>query len=104
MHIVVLIMTKHVREANNIATQLIERKLIACANIVRDVKSVFRWKGKVDAADEELLILKSRQECLNDIVETVKSIHSYEIPEIIALPILDGNADYLKWIDECCPG
>lgn len=102
MHIVVLITAKDAKEANDIVTRLIDDKLIACANIVRDVRSIFRWEGKVDAADEVLLVLKTKKKCFAQLVETVKSVHSYDVPEIIALPIIDGNADYLKWIEESC--
>lgn len=102
MHIIILITTKNVSEANNIATKLIESKLVACANIIRDIKSIFWWKGKVDAANEALLILKSKKECFPQIVEVVKSVHSYEVPEIIALPIDEGNKEYLNWVDENC--
>jgi len=100
MFIVVLISVKNGREANKIAKKLVEAKLIACANIVRDIKSIFSWKGKLEKADEVLLILKSQKRCFPGIVKTVKKLHSYDVPEIIALPIIDGNKDYLKWVGE----
>ena len=102
MYIVILITAKNVREANKIVTKLIERRLIACANIVKDIKSVFWWQGKVDKAHEVLLILKSKKSCCGKIVKTVKSLHSYDVPEIIALPIVAGNKDYVKWIGKNC--
>jgi len=102
MFIVVFITAKNVREANKIATKLIEKKLIACANIVSGVKSVFWWKGKVDKAKEVLLILKSQKRLLPKIIKTVKKWHSYDVPEVIALPIIDGNKDYLDWIKASC--
>jgi len=102
MYIVVLITAKNVREANKIATKLVEGKLIACANIVKDINSIFCWKGKVDKAKEVLLILKSKKSCFAKIVKTVKKYHSYDVPEIIALPIVDGCKDYLNWVKENC--
>jgi len=102
MYIIVLITAKNVREANKIATKLLEEKLIACANIVKGIKSIFSWKGKIEKANEVLLILKSRKRSFSRIVKTVKKYHSYDVPEIIALPIIDGNKDYLKWIQENC--
>jgi len=102
MCIVVLVTAKDENEAGVIAEQLVERKLIACANIVKDIKSVFRWEGKVDQANEVLLILKSTQNQFKAIVATVKELHSYDTPEIIALPIVDGSDDYLNWVKESC--
>jgi len=100
MYIVVLITSKDTDEANRIAEALVSEKLIACANIISDVKSIFWWQGKVDRADEVLLVLKTQKEHFSIIVDRVKSYHSYEVPEIIALPIVEGNEDYLNWIKE----
>jgi len=102
MCIVVFVTTKNGREANKIAIKLVESKLIACANVIKGVHSTFRWQGKVDKADETLLILKSKKSCLLKIVKMVKKYHSYDVPEIIALPITDGSKDYLNWIKSNC--
>lgn len=102
MYIVVLVTAKNMKEANVIADILVGKKLIACANIIKDIQSVFRWQGKVEKADEVLLILKTQQESFSKIVKAVKEHHSYEVPEIIALPVLDGNKKYLNWIQESC--
>ena len=102
MLIVILVTAKNVREANKIANKLIETKLIACANVIKGVHSIFRWKGKVDKANEALLILKSQKSCLPKIVKTVKKYHSYDVPEIIALQIIDGSSDYLNWVKKNC--
>jgi len=102
MPIVVFVTTKNVREANKIAAKLVKGKLIACANVVKGVNSIFRWKGKVEKASETLLILKSKKSCFKKIVKTVKKYHSYDVPEIIALPIIDGNKDYLGWVKKNC--
>ena len=100
MNIVIFVTAKDAVEAKIISDQLLEKKLIACANIVEGVQSVFWWQGKIDQAKETLIILKSKRSLFKKIVKTVKAYHSYEVPEVIALPIVDGNPDYLRWIDE----
>ena len=100
MNIVILITTKDSDEADKIAVALTQEKLIACANIVKGVQSVFWWEGKVDYSEETLMIIKSEERLFDKIVEKVKSLHSYSVPEVIALPIIGGNPDYLKWINE----
>jgi len=99
-YVVVFITTSSYEEARKIADALIAQKKAACVNIVPMVNSLFRWKGKIEEAEESLLVVKTRAKLLHDIVNTVKGIHSYEVPEIIALPIVEGNPDYLKWIEE----
>jgi len=99
MYIVVFITCANKKEAERIAGKLIRSKLAACVNIIRDVKSRFWWQAKLDKADELLLIAKSTKAKLNKIIKLVKSLHSYEVPEIIALPIVGGNGKYLEWID-----
>ena len=81
-------------------TELVEDKLVACVNLTDNIRSVYWWQGKVEQAGEVLLILKSKRRLLKRIIKTVKSVHSYTVPEIIALPIIDGHKDYLDWIDE----
>ena len=100
MNIVVLITTKDIAEAKTISDKLLEEKLIACANIVPGVSSFFWWESKIDQAQEVLMILKSKEKLLKKIIKTVKACHSYQVPEIIALLIVDGNPDYLRWIDD----
>jgi len=63
------------------------------------VESHFRWQNRIDSADEALLIIKTRASLLDEVVRTIKELHSYEVPEVIALPIVGGNQDYLDWID-----
>ena len=100
MYIVVFITASNKKEAQAIARSLIAHKLAACVNIIDKVASLFWWQGKVDSASEALLIVKSKKEKFRRIVTLVKSLHSYEVPEIIALPILMGEKKYLRWIDE----
>ncbi len=99
-HIVIIVTCPSREEAENIAKELLNKKLAACINIVHPVKSMFWWKGKIDVCDETLLIIKSRIDLSRDIVEVVRKLHSYSVPEVIMLPIIGGNKDYLDWIDE----
>ena len=99
MNIIVFITAKNILEAKKISRKLLEVKLVACCNIVKGVQSFFWWQGKVDNTKETLLILKTKKNCFKKIIRLVKSLHSYETPEIIALPIIDGDKDYLKWLD-----
>jgi periplasmic divalent cation tolerance protein len=96
--IVVLITTPSLREARTIGRRLVEEKLAACANIIPQVASVFFWQGKICRERESLMLLKTRQSCFDRLVKRVKSLHSYSVPEIIALPIIRGSKDYLRWI------
>ena len=99
-HVVILITTSSDEEAHKIADALLTQRKAACVNIVPRVSSLFWWQGKLDSAQESLLIVKTKALLLNEIVRLVTEIHSYDIPEIIALPIVGGNKDYLQWIDE----
>lgn len=99
-HIVVLVTVSSIEEGERIAKRILEEKLAACVNIIGSVKSFFWWEGKVDEACESLLVIKTRLDKLEKLVETIKELHSYEVPEIIAIPIIGGLRDYLKWIDD----
>jgi periplasmic divalent cation tolerance protein len=100
MKIVVFITAANKKEARRIAKGLIEEKLAACVNITGSIESLFWWKGKIDRAGEILLIVKTKKQLLNRLIKLVKSLHSYTVPEIIALPVIGGNPDYLNWIDD----
>ena len=99
MHIVIFITASNKKEAQNIARGLLSNKLIACVNIIDKIESFFWWQGKIDKAKEALLIVKSHKSKFHRIVKLVKSIHSYEVPEIIALPVIFGEKKYLRWLD-----
>jgi len=88
------------REAARIAEALLEQRLIACANIVSGADSRFWWKGAIDRAGETLLIMKTTRSHFGRVERTVRRLHHYEVPEIIALPIVAGNGEYLRWIEE----
>jgi len=99
-HVVVLITAPSGDEAEKIARKLVEEKLAACVNIVTGIRSFFWWMGRMEEAGEILVIAKSRLDILPKLIEAVKRMHSYTVPEIIAMPIIAGISSYLKWIDE----
>lgn len=100
---IVVLITAGSEEAHKIAKLLVKKKKAACVNILPEVDSLFWWKGKMDSARESLLLVKTRASLFPEIVNLVREIHSYEVPEIIALPIIAGNEDYLRWLDTACP-
>lgn len=97
--ILILVTASSEEEAKKIAQSLVEKRLAACVNIIKDVQSVFRWKGKISDEKELLLIIKTRKKLYKNVEEEIKTLHAYEVPEIIALPIISGSKDYLYWID-----
>ena len=99
-HIVIFITASNSKEAHKIAKALLSQRKAACVNIVSGISSLFWWQDKLDSAQESLLIVKTKASLLNQIVTLVREIHSYEVPEIVALPIIGGNQDYLEWIDK----
>ena len=100
MYIVVLVTASSKEEARKISRGLLEEKLAACVNILPGLESHFWWQGKIDSAKEALLVIKTKKELFNKLVRKVKSLHSYTVPEIIALPIISGNKEYLNWIND----
>jgi len=99
-YIVVFITAASQEEARRIADILVNSRKAVCVNVVPQVHSRFWWKGKIDSADEALLIVKTKASLLDELIALVKGNHSYEVPEIIALPIIGGSKDYLNWLDE----
>jgi periplasmic divalent cation tolerance protein len=97
-YIVILVTSKDKREAEKIAQLLLDERLIACANIVNPVSSFFHWSGKIERAEECLIVMKSRMDLFSQVAERVKGLHSYEVPEILALQFVDGSAAYLDWL------
>jgi periplasmic divalent cation tolerance protein len=95
----VLFCTTSVEESEEIARILVEERLAACVNIT-EVNSYYRWEGKFCEDKEALLIIKTEKSRVDRIIERIKEIHSYELPEIIALPIVAGYDKYLEWVDE----
>ncbi|MBM4467702.1 MAG: divalent-cation tolerance protein CutA [Chloroflexi bacterium] len=103
-HVVILITVGSFGEADKIAQALVERMLAACVNIIPSITSVYRWQDEVQRDSEVLLMAKSRRDVFEHLASCVQELHSYETPEIIALPIAAGDADYLRWLDRSVPG
>lgn len=99
---VVLITAPRGRESLSLSRMLLTKKLCACVNIIKDVDSFFWWKGKIDAAGESLLVAKTRRDLLRSLIKAVKAAHSYEVCEVIALPIIAGSKEYLDWVGQSC--
>jgi len=97
--IVVLSTCQTDKEARTIARGLVEKKLAACVNIVPGATSIYRWKGAVEEAAEFVLVIKSRRDLFPSLRTELAKMHSYEVPEVIALPIVDGSEEYLGWLD-----
>ena len=87
-------------EAQKIARALVERKLAACVNVVGPIESVYRWEGAVETAEEFLCIVKTTANAVGKVTAAIKELHSYELPECVAIPIEDGSPKYLAWIAE----
>lgn len=99
-HIIIFVTAKDKKEAKKIAKGLLEARLIACANIVSGVESMFWWEGKIDSASENLLVLKTQAKNFSKCEEKILTLHSYKTPEIISLPISAGHSKYLQWITD----
>lgn len=100
-YIIVVVTTANKQEAEKIAQHLLRERLIACANIIGPVSSLFHWSGKIEKAEEYLIFMKSRKDLFEKVAETVKALHSYEVPEILALPIVKGSKAYIDWLESC---
>ena len=87
-------------EARKLAQALVERRLAACVNIVPRIESVYHWQGKVESAEEWLLIIKTQAEAFERVRDAIKELHSYELPECVMLEVSAGSEAYLKWIAE----
>jgi periplasmic divalent cation tolerance protein len=100
-YIIILVTASNKQEAEKIARQLLETKLIACANIIDSVSSIFHWSEKIEKAEECLVLMKSRRELFEEIIETIEELHSYEVPEILAITLVGGSKAYFDWMDSC---
>ena len=98
--IFIFITTSSEEEAANIAYSLVETRLAACVNIIRNIRSIYRWKGKVEDDAEVLMVAKTKQTLFDPLMNKVKELHSYAVPEIIAIPVTEGSKDYLEWLNE----
>lgn len=85
-------------EAKRIANILVEEKLVACVNIIPNIHSIYRWKGKIESDDEYVIIAKTNEPNIKNVIKRIKSLHTYELPDIIVLPVIDGFKEYLEYI------
>ncbi|MDR7485606.1 MAG: divalent-cation tolerance protein CutA [Armatimonadota bacterium] len=97
--LVILVTCSRADEASRIAQALVDEHLAACVNVVPGLRSVYRWQGRVEHADELLLIVKTSRDRLDEVVARVQGLHSYTVPEVIALPVQGGAAPYLAWLE-----
>lgn len=99
-NIVVLITAQNEDEAVRIAKTLVESRLAGCVNIINGIRSIYSWQGKIEDDAETLMVAKTQRKLFDDLSKKVKELHSYTVPEIIAIPIVEGSADYLNWLKE----
>lgn len=99
-YILVLITASSEREGEKIASALVKERLAACVNMIPGMKSTFRWKGQISTEEEVLLVAKTKDRLFEKVKKRVLELHSYEVPEVLALPILSGSEKYLSWIEE----
>lgn len=98
--IVVFITAANEEEAVKIARALVEERLAGCVNIIRNIRSIYSWQGKIEDEAEVLMIAKTQRSLFDKLSQKIKELHSYTVPEIIALPVVEGSEDYLKWLKE----
>lgn len=96
--IVILVTTSSKDEAKKIGQTLVDEGLVACCNIIHTIESIFKWQGKLNIENEALMICKTREELFRTVENRIKQLHSYEVPEIISLPVVQGSKSYLDWI------
>jgi periplasmic divalent cation tolerance protein len=97
--IVVLSTASSAAEAETIARQLVDERLAACVNVVTGVRSFYRWKGKIEDSGEWLLVIKSSRGRFEELRAALEKLHSYDVPEVIALPVVEGTKNYLNWME-----
>ncbi len=96
--VVVLVTAGSADEAARVGRTLVDERLVACANVVGPIRSIYRWEGAVDEAAEHLLVMKARAADVTAIDARVRALHSYDVPEVLALPVVGGSAAYLAWV------
>ena len=101
-HCIVLVTAPDTAVARKIAKSALENRLIACANLVPKIESLYWWEGKIEKSNEILLLLKTHRDKLADLEKHVVKVHPYDTPEFVVLKIADGNKRYLKWLSESC--
>ncbi len=98
--IIIFITASSEEEAAKIARALVEARLAGCVNIIKNIRSIYSWQGKIEDEPEVLMIVKTQKSLFDSLTKKVEELHSYTVPEIIVLPIVEGSKDYLKWLRE----
>ena len=96
--VIILTTASSNKEAEIIGSKLVENKLAACVNIIPNVKSIYRWKGKINKDSEYLLIIKTVKRVEKEVFENIRKLHSYDTPEMITIPITGGEKSYMNWL------
>jgi periplasmic divalent cation tolerance protein len=99
-YIMVFITSAEEDEAARIARDIVASRLAACVNIAKGMRSIYRWEGKIEDQSEVLMIVKTRRDLFGELQKRVRELHSYSVPEIIALPVVEGSEEYLNWLKE----
>jgi periplasmic divalent cation tolerance protein len=102
--IVVYVTAGSPAEGDRLARALVDERLAACVNRLGPVQSVYRWEGKIEQSEEQLLIIKTQRRLFAALEKRVRELHSYSVPEIVALPIIDGSQDYFRWLGDQTTG
>lgn len=98
--IVVYITAPNEDEAARMAKALVEARLAGCVNIIRNIRSIYSWQGRIEDEPEVLMVVKTQKSLFEELSKKVRELHSYSVPEIIALPIVEGSQDYIRWLNE----
>ena len=97
-NLIVFITASGEDEAAKISRALVEARLAGCVNIIKNIRSIYSWEGKIEDEAEVIMIAKTQKHLFYSLMKKVKALHSYKVPEIIAMPIVDGSEDYLEWL------
>ena len=98
--LVVYITAPNEEESAKIARALVEERLAGCVNIIKPIRSIYRWQENIEDDTETLMIVKTQKRLFESLENRVRELHSYSVPEIIAVPVVEGSKDYLKWLEE----
>ena len=99
-YVIVLTTLPVEQDADRLAETLISEKLAACVNVLPPMRSIYRWKGAIESAEERQVAIKTTGACVRDLEARIKALHPYDVPEFVVLPIVTGSPDYLRWISE----
>ena len=98
--LIVFITVPSQEEGERIGANLVESRLAACVNVIPQVSSIFRWQGKIEKENELLLVIKTTRDRMDELTSKIKELHSYDVPEILAVPVFAGSKDYIDWVQQ----